>query len=214
MINVLIVDDHTIVRHGLAQIVNAESDMTVLGEARNGDEALELVARSTPDVVVLDITMPGRNGLETLKEIKRRQPDVSVIMLSMHPKDQYAVRVLKAGASGYITKESAPEELVVAIRKAYEGGKYISPDVAELLASYIGHDSSEEPHRRLSDREFEVFRQIAIGKSISQISADLNLSVKTVSTHKTRIMQKMGMASLSEMVQYAVAHKLLTPFKA
>ncbi|HTK37925.1 MAG TPA: response regulator transcription factor [Pyrinomonadaceae bacterium] len=208
MINVLIVDDHTIVRHGLAQIVTAEGDMTVLGEAQNGDEALELVARSTPDVVVLDITMPGRNGLETLKEIKRRQPDVSVIMLSMHPKDQYAVRVLKAGASGYITKESAPEELVVAIRKAYSGGKYISPDVAELLASYIGHDSSEEPHRRLSDREFEVFRQIATGKSISQISADLNLSVKTVSTYRTRILEKTGFTSNADIVKYCIENAL------
>lgn len=208
MINVLIADDHTIVRHGLTQIVNGESDMTVVGEAQNGNEALELTAESTPDVVVLDITMPGKNGLETLKDIKRKQPNVSVIMLSMHPKDQYAVRVLKAGASGYITKESAPEELVVAIRKAHSGGKYISPDVAELLASYIGHDSSEEPHRRLSDREFEVFRQIAIGKSISQISADLSLSVKTVSTYRTRILEKTGFTSNADIVKYCIENSL------
>ena len=208
MIRVLIVDDHAIVRHGLVQIVKGEADMTVVGEAENGDEALDLISRLTADVIVLDITMPGKNGLDILKEIKRLQPSVSVIMLSMHPKDQYAVRVLKAGASGYITKESAPDELVVAIRKAHDGGKYISPDVAELLASYIEHEGEGEPHRRLSDREFEVFRQIAGGKSVSQISADLNLSVKTVSTYRTRILEKTGFSSNADIVRYCIENSL------
>jgi Response regulator containing a CheY-like receiver domain and an HTH DNA-binding domain len=209
MIRVLIADDHTIVRHGLAQIVSAESDMTVTGEAQNGHEVLELITKAKADVIVLDITMPGKNGLETLKEIKRQHSEISVIMLSMHPKDQYAVRVLKAGASGYITKESAPEELVVAIRKAYSGGKYISPDVAELLASYIEHDVSAEPHRRLSDREFEVFRQIAQGRSVSQISVDLNLSVKTISTYRTRILEKTGFSTNAEIVKYCLENSLV-----
>jgi DNA-binding NarL/FixJ family response regulator len=183
--------------------------MTVMGEAQNGHEVLELASKTKLDVVVLDITMPGKNGLETLKDIKRQHAETSVIMLSMHPKDQYAVRVLKAGASGYITKESAPEELVVAIRKAYNGGKYISPDVAELLASYIEHEASGEPHRRLSDREFEVFRQIAHGRSVSQISADLNLSVKTVSTYRTRILEKTGFSTNADIVKYCLENSLV-----
>ena len=208
MIKVLIADDHTIVRHGLTQIVNGEADMKVVGEAQNGDEAHRLALGHEVDVIVLDITMPGQNGLETLKAIKRDRPDVSVIMLSMHPKDQYAVRVLRAGAAGYITKESAPDELVVAIRKAFGGGKYISPDVAELLATYIEHEGTGEPHRKLSDREFEVFRQIASGKSVSQISADLNLSVKTISTYRTRILEKTGFTSNADIVKYCIENSL------
>ena len=208
MIKVLIADDHTIVRHGLTQIVNGEADMKVVGEAQNGDEAHSLTLGHEVDVIVLDITMPGQNGLETLKAIKRDRPDVSVIMLSMHPKDQYAVRVLRAGAAGYITKESAPDELVVAIRKAYTGGKYISPDVAELLATYIEHEGTGEPHRKLSDREFEVFRQIASGKSVSQISVDLNLSVKTISTYRTRILEKTGFTSNADIVKYCIENSL------
>ena len=208
MIKVLIADDHTIVRHGLTQIVNGEADMKVVGEAQNGDEAHSLTLGHEVDVIVLDITMPGQNGLETLKAIKRDRPDVSVIMLSMHPKDQYAVRVLRAGAAGYITKESAPDELVVAIRKPYTGGKYISPDVAELLATYIEHEGTGEPHRKLSDREFEVFRQFASGKSGSEISVDLNLSVKTISTYRTRILEKTGFTSNADIVKYCIENSL------
>ena len=209
MIRVLIADDHTIVRQGLKQILNLDPQIEVSFEAKNGNEVLEFARNNSVDVVVLDITMPGRNGLDTLKELKRLKPTIAVIVLSMHPKDQYAVRVLKAGASGYITKESAPEELVDAIRKAYHGEKYISPDVAELLADYIEHGASDEPHKILSDREFEVLRLIASGKGITQIADELNLSVKTVSTYRSRIVEKTGLSSNSDITRYSIEHDLI-----
>ncbi len=208
MIRVLIADDHTIVRQGLKQLLNLDPQIEVLFEAKNGNEVLEF-ARSNPlDVVILDITMPGRGGLETLKDLKRLYPQLAVIVLSMHRSDQYAVRVLRAGASGYITKESAPEELVNAIFKAYRGEKYISPDVADLLADYVEHGLSEEPHKLLSDREFEVFRLIASGKGITQIADELNLSVKTVSTYKSRVVEKTGLATSSDITRYVLEHDL------
>jgi two-component system invasion response regulator UvrY len=210
MIRTLIADDHVMVLRGLRQIVEAEYDISVVGEARNGDEVLQLVRDQPADVVVLDITMPGRNGLETLKELRRSHPKIGVIILSMHPKDQYAVRVLRAGASAYITKESAPEELVLAIRKAYRGEKYISPDVAELLADFVEKGPPDEPHKILSDREFEVLRLIASGKGISQIAELLQLSVKTVSTYRTRIIEKTGLRSNSDFTRYAIEHKLVS----
>ena len=182
--------------------------MEVSFEAKDGNEVLDYLRGATVDVVVLDITMPGRNGLETLKDIKRLYPSIAVIVLSMHPKDQYAVRVLKAGASGYITKESAPEELVDAIRKAYRGEKYISTEVAELLADYIGHRAPDQPRKLLSDREFEVLRLIASGKGITQIANELNLSVKTVSTYRTRIVEKTGLTSNSDITRYSIEHQL------
>ena len=204
----MIADDHNMVRHGLVQIVNNDPEMEVVAEAENGFEVLKAAQAVKPDVAVLDISMPGKNGLETLKDLKRIDPPVSVIILSMHPEDQYAVRVLKAGASAYITKESAPEELVVAIKKAFGGGKYISPNVAELLATFIEGSPGDEPHRRLSDREFQVFRELASGKSVSQISADLNLSVKTVSTYRTRILEKTGFTSNAEIIKYCIENSL------
>ncbi|MEP7076406.1 MAG: response regulator transcription factor [Acidobacteriota bacterium] len=209
MIKVLIADDHTIVRDGLRRLVDAESDMAIAGEAQNGNEVLEIVRQTSVDVVLLDISMPGRNGLETLKELKKLHPLMPVIVLSMHPKDQYAVRVLRAGASGYITKESAPEELILAIRKAFAGEKFISPDVAELLADYIERGETGEPHRVLSDREFEVFRKIAQGKTVTQISKELFLSVKTVSTYRTRVVEKTGLTTNAAIVQYARDHKIV-----
>jgi two-component system invasion response regulator UvrY len=209
MINVVIADDHTMVRHGLKQILDAESEIAVVGEAQSGDEVLDLVRGQTVDVIVLDITMPGKNGLETLKELRRIKPEISVIVLSMHPKDQYAVRVLKAGAAGYISKESAPDELVSAIRKASLGEKYIGPDVAELLANYIERGVSDEPHKMLSDREYEVLRHIASGKGITQISEMMDLSVKTISTYRSRIVSKTGLASNAEMTRYAIEHSLI-----
>jgi two-component system invasion response regulator UvrY len=209
MIRVLIADDHTIVRHGLKQIVEAEPDMTTVGEAKNGIEVLS-IARQTPlDVVVLDISMPGRNGLETLKELKREHPSIAVIVLSMHPKDQYAVRVIKAGASGYLTKEDAPEELVNAIKKAFRGEKYLSPEVATLLADYIEKGSSDLPHKMLSDREYEVFCEIGKGKSLTNISEELFLSVKTISTYRTRIMEKTGMSTNAEITRYCIEQALV-----
>ncbi|MFZ1701508.1 MAG: response regulator transcription factor [Pyrinomonadaceae bacterium] len=209
MIRVLIADDHTIVRHGLRQVLEAETDIRITGEAQNGNEVLEILRASKVDVAVLDITMPGRNGLETLKEIKQLYPNVAAIVLSMHPKDQYAVRVVMAGAAGYITKESAPEELVGAIRKAYRGERYISPDVAELLADHVEHGASQVLHQMLSDREFETFRLLASGQSITQIADDLNLSVKTVSTYKSRIGEKTGLSSIADITRYALEHDLI-----
>jgi len=209
VIRILIADDHTIVRDGLRRLVAAEADMTIAGEAQNGVEVLEVVREKPVDVVLLDISMPGRNGLETLKELKRQHPSIYVIILSMHPKDQYAVRVLRAGASGYITKESAPEELILAIRKAFAGEKFISPDVAELLAEYVERGETGEPHLVLSDREFEVFRKIAQGKTVTQISKELFLSVKTVSTYRTRVVEKTGLTTNAAIVQYCRDHKIV-----
>jgi two-component system invasion response regulator UvrY len=209
MIRVLIADDHTMVRHGLKQIVDAEPQMTTVGEAKSGNEVLNLVRKIPIDVIVLDITMPGGNGLETLKNLKREHPSIAVIMLSMHPKDQYAVRVIKAGAAGYLTKEDAPEELVSAIKKAFRGEKYISMEVAELLADYIELGSSETPHKLLSDREYEVFCGIGKGKSITQISQELFLSVKTISTYRTRIMEKTGMSTNADITRYCIDHNLV-----
>lgn len=209
MIKVLIADDHTIVRHGLRQILDAESDLKMVGEAQNGQEVLDVVSRHQVDVVVLDISMPGRNGLETLKELRRQYPGTAVIVLSMHPKDQYAVRVIKAGAAGYITKESAPAELVAAIRKANKGEKYIDPEIAEVLANYIEHGDTGEPHARLSDREYEVLCHIASGKGLTDISLEMDLSVKTISTYRTRIIEKTGLSSNSEITRYAIERGLV-----
>jgi len=182
--------------------------MFVSAEAQNGQEVLDIVRRERVDIVVLDISMPGRNGLETLKELKRHYPGIAVIVLSMHPKDQYAVRVIKAGASGYITKESAPSELVVAIRKACRGEKYIDAEIAEVLANYIEHGGTEDPHTRLSDREYEVLCHIASGKGLTDISQEMNLSVKTISTYRTRIIEKTGLSSNAEITRYAISRGL------
>lgn len=208
MIKVLIADDHTIVRHGLKQILAADPQIEVCCEAQNGNEVIDYVRQGSVDVIVMDITMPGRNGLETLKDIKRIKPGLPVIILSMHPQDQYAVRVLKAGASGYITKESAPEELVAAIKKAYKGHKHISPDVAELLAMYIERGNNDELHKKLSDREFEVLVMIGQGKSLTEISDALYLSVKTVSTYRSRILEKTGLPNNAAITRYCVQHGL------
>lgn len=209
MIKILIADDHAIVRQGLRQIVAADNQLSIAGEVQNGNELLDFIKKQKVDVVVLDISMPGRNGLEILKELKRDYPFLPVIVLSMHPEDQYAIRVLRAGAAGYMTKESAPEDLVTAIRKAFKGGKYISPEVAELLAGYIETKTLDEPHKSLSDREFEVFMSLAAGKTVGQISTNLNLSVKTVSTYRTRIMEKMQMTTNADLIRYALDHKLM-----
>ncbi len=206
MIKTLLVDDHTIVRRGLVQLLSLEPQVTVTYEAKDGNQALAYIRDHLVDVVILDISMPGRSGLEILKEIKRLRSHVAVIVLSMHPANQYAVRVLKAGASAYITKESAPEVLIDAIRKAARGERYISPDVAELLADFVEHGPSDEPHKALSDREFEVLRLIASGKAITEIGEELCLSVKTISTYKSRITEKTGLSSVSDITRYAIEH--------
>jgi DNA-binding NarL/FixJ family response regulator len=209
MIGVLIADDHAIVRQGLKQILSHDLNLQVVGEASNGDEVLEMVERLRLDAVVLDITMPGKNGLEVLKELKRRHPDLPVLVLSMHPEDQFAIRILKAGAAGYVTKESAPEELIGALRKVCQGGKYVSPQLAEKLAVFIEDDKGKLPHEKLSDREYQVFRMLVLGKTVSEIAEELVLSIKTVSTYRTRVLEKLKMDTKAEMTRYALQNRLL-----
>lgn len=209
MIRILIADDHAVVRRGLKQIVADTPDIVVAGEASNGQEVLDRLLKADYDVVLLDITMPGSHGLDLLKELKSRKPGLPVLVLSMHPEDQYAVRALKAGASGYVTKESAPEELVAAIRKVTDGGKYVSSSLAERLALEKATGVSGPRHEVLSERELEVMLMIASGKTVSQIAAELWLSAKTVSTHRSRILEKMGIKNNVELAHYAIQNQLL-----
>ncbi|OGO40417.1 MAG: DNA-binding response regulator [Chloroflexi bacterium RBG_16_57_9] len=209
MIRVLIADDHAVVRQGLKQILQDTREMVVAGEALNGQEVLEKVRAEAWDVVVLDIAMPGRSGLDILKELKHERPKLPVLVLSMYAEDQFAVRVLKAGASGYLTKDSAPDELVKAIRKVVSGGKYVSPFLAEKLAFELNTDSSQLPHETLSDREFQVLRLIAAGKTTTEIAVDLSLSVKTISTFRARILQKMNLTTNAELIHYAIRNRLI-----
>jgi len=206
---ILLADDHSVVRHGLKQILAEEFKKAVFGEASNGRQAIDLVWKESWDVVVLDITMPGATGLDVLKEIKQSKPKLPVLMLSMHPEDQFAVRMLKSGASGYMTKESAPAELVGAVKKVLSGGRYVSPALAEKMAAFLAIDVQTLPHERLSDREFVVLRMIASGKTVSAIAKELSLSVKTVSTYRTRILEKSGMANSAELTRYAIQHGLV-----
>lgn len=206
---ILIADDHAVVRRGLRQILAEAFKRSVFGEAANTTEVLDLVWKEPWNIVILDLTMPGGSGLDVLKEIKRARPKLPVLMLSMHPEDQFAVRLLKAGASGYMTKESAPEELVGAVNKAIAGGRYVSLPLAEKLASLIVHDSQVALHENLSDREYLILRLIASGKSVSIIARDLSLSVKTVSTYRSRLLEKMSMANNSELVHYAFQNDLV-----
>ena len=209
MIRVLLADDHAIVRTGLKEILAATGDIAVTDEAGNGHDVLAMVRSADYDVLVMDMSMPGRSGIELIKQVKSEKPKLRVLVLSMHSEEQYAVRALKAGASGYLTKDSAADELVAAIRRVAGGGAYVSPETAERLALDFGRPADALPHTLLSDREFQVFRLIVGGRSVSEIARDLALSVKTVSTHKTRIMEKMGLANQTELIQYAMRHKLL-----
>lgn len=207
MIKILIADDHAIVRRGLRQILAETHDMVVAGEAYDGQDLLHKVMAEHWDVVILDISMPGRGGLDTLKQLKSEHPKLPVLMLTMHPEDQYAIRVLRAGASGYLTKESAPDHLVKAIRKVAGGGKYISPHLAEKLAFSL--ESIDRPlHEILSDREFQVMRLIASGKTVKEIGEELSLSVKTISTYRTRILEKMKMKNNAEITHYMIKKEL------
>ena len=209
MIRVLLADDHAMVRSGLREILADTGDIEVAAEATNGHEALAQVRAHEFDVAVLDMTMPGRSGIELIKQVKEARPKLRVLVLTMHKEDQYAVRALRAGASGYLTKESAAEQLVAAIRRIAAGGAYVSPETAERLALDVGRASDALPHTLLSDREFQVFQMIASGAAVGEIAKQLSLSVKTVSTHKTRIMEKMGLANQAELIRYALEHKLL-----
>ncbi len=206
---ILIADDHPVVRQGLRQMLAAETDLTVVGEAKNGNEVVELSRRIAWDVAVLDYNMPGRSGLELVKDLRHRFPGRAVLILSMYPEDRYAVRALKAGAAGYVTKDSAAEELVNAIRKVATGGKYVSPALAERLASALESGGGKLLHETLSDREYQVMWMIASGKTVRQIADSLCLSPNTVSTHRTRILKKMQMKNNAELMHYAMQHKLV-----
>ena len=205
---ILVCDDHPIVRKGLRDILEQEGTPATIAEATNADEALSLARKQPWDAVVLDITMPGRSGLELLKQLREERPDLPVLVLSVHPADQYAVRVLRAGASGYLTKESAPEELLTAVRRIIGGGRYINPSVGETLVADLGRPAGEA-HHGLSDREFEIMRLLASGKRASEIAAELNLSVKTVSTYRARILQKLNLRTTAQIMRYATQHGLV-----
>src|SRR5690349_9576972 len=208
-IRVFIADDHAIVREGLKQILAEQRDIVVAGEAENGLDAIKLFRKSRCHVMLLDISMPDRNGIEVLKQIKQERPELAVLMLSMHREDQYAIRALKAGAAGYLTKQSAPRELVTAIRQVASGQKYVSATLAQALASQVGADHEAPPHDSLSDREFQTLTMIASGKTVSEIARELSLSVKTVSEYRARLLSKMNLKTSAELTHYAIRNQLV-----
>lgn len=205
---VLIVDDHRIVREGLRRILSEARDMEFVGEAGTGEEALAMMKQAKPDVVLLDLSMPRQGGLETLRDLRRRFPEVSVLVLSMHSEEQFGPRVLSAGAAGYLTKESAPDQLLHAIRRVRSGGKFVSPELAEILASRLGQPVDRAPHETLSAREFEVLCLLAGGMTVGEIGDQLSLSVKTISTYRTRILEKLQLKNNAEIMRYALQHDL------
>ena len=209
MIKVVVVDDHAVVREGLKRIIAENVGMTVSGEAADGHEAMRVIKSEPCDVVLLDITMPNKNGLDVLKELHAESPRLPVLVLSMHGEDQYAIRVLRAGAAGYLTKDSAPAKLVQAIRKVVRGGKYVSPTLAERLVYDLGPGSDKAPHEILSDREYQVLCMISSGKTVTQIAEELSLSVKTISTYRVRILEKLKMKNNAEITRYAIKEGLV-----
>ena len=208
MINILIVDDHLIVREGIKRIINDTQDMQIVEEASSGKEAINLIQKNTFDLVLLDISMPGQNGLQTLKLIKKHNKKIPVLMLSMHSEEQYAMRSIKAGASGYMTKDTASSQLVTAIRKINNGRKFISKEVAELLATDLYHEEEKDPHEHLSDREFEILKMIATGTTTKAIAMELSISPKTVSTYRSRILDKLNMRNNSDLIHYVIDYNL------
>jgi two-component system, NarL family, invasion response regulator UvrY len=208
-IKILIADDHAIVREGLKLIISEVPDMEVVAEAGSGPETVSLIHDGKCDLVLLDISMPGSNGIEVLKSIKREVPELPVLILSMYPEEQYAIRALRAGASGYLTKDEPSEQLLAAIRKAVAGGHYVSSSLAETLASSIDEKTSKLPHELLSDREYQVFQMIASGVSSREIADSMTLSIKTVSTYRARVLGKMNMKSNAHLTRYAVQHGLI-----
>jgi DNA-binding NarL/FixJ family response regulator len=209
MLRILIADDHPVFRQGLRQILNEASDMVVTDEVSDGLEVLGRVRAGCCDVILLDISLPGRNGIDILKQLKKERPKLPVLMLTMHPEEQYAIRALKAGASGYLTKESTPDELITAIRKVSAGGKYVSSSLAETLAYELGRMDEKAPHETLSDREYQIILLIASGKTVTEIAESLSLSIKTVSTYRSRILEKMRMKNNAELTYYAIKNQLV-----
>ena len=209
MIRVLIADDHEIVRAGLRQFLSEERDIEVAGEAASGEEVMEQLRTNAFDVVVLDISMPDRNGIDTLKLARQRHPDLPVLILSTFPEDQYAINLIRQGASGYLNKECDPAEIVEAIRTIAQGRRYLTPAVAELLAQQLHRKDDAPPHEQLSEREFQVFLKLARGETAGDVAKSLSLSVKTVSTYRTRLMEKMGLGSNSDLTYYALKNRLI-----
>jgi len=208
-IRVFIADDHAIVREGLKQILAEQRDIVVAGEAENGLDAVKLFRKSRCNVLLLDISLPDRNGIEVLKQIKADKPELAVLMLSMHREDQYAIRSLKAGAAGYLTKQSAPRELVNAIRQVADGQRYVSAQLAQVLAAQVGDDAGKPVHDTLSDREYQTLTMIASGKTVSEIAKELSLSVKTVSEYRARLLAKMKLKTSAELTHYAIRNQLI-----
>lgn len=209
MLRILVADDHPVVRRGLSQIIGETSDMVVADEATSGQEVLGKVRESRYDVVLLDITMPGMHGLDVIKQLSKESPRLPILVLSIHPEEQYAVRALRAGAAGYLTKDRAPNELLGAIRKISTGGKYVSPSLAERLAYNLEAGEEQSPHKTLSDREYQVMCMIATGKTATEIARELSLSVRTVSTYRSRILEKMKMKNNAELTHYAIRNCLV-----
>jgi two-component system, NarL family, invasion response regulator UvrY len=209
LIKVFIADDHAIVREGLKQILADTRDIVVAGEAENGVDAVKLFRKSGCHVVLLDISLPDKSGIDVLKQIKKEKPDLAVLMLSMHREDQYAIRSLKAGAAGYLTKQSAPKELVTAIRQVAGGLKYVSPALAQELANHLGEDHEAPAHEALSDREYQTLTMIASGKTVGAIAKELSLSVKTVSEYRARLLAKMKLKNSAELTHYAIKNGLI-----
>ncbi|QQS36685.1 MAG: response regulator transcription factor [Ignavibacteriales bacterium] len=209
MIQVFIADDHSLIREGFKKILKEESDITVAGESGNPFELADKIISLKVDVLILDINLPGKSGLDVLKEIKILKPGQKILILSMHPEERFAVRSLKAGASGYLTKDSAPDELVKAIRKVASGGKYISPNLAEKIAGSLDTDMTRPAHELLSDREFQIMHMMALGKSQTIIADELALSLSTVNTYRTRVLEKLNISSNAELIHYAITNKLI-----
>ena len=209
MIRVFIADDHPLIRKGIKEILEEEIDLKVIGEAAYPHEVLEGIQKYEPDILVTDLTMPGRSGLDLISDLKQLFPKLPILVLTMHPEERFAVRALKAGAYGYITKDSKPEELIKAIRQVVTGRKYITPSLAEKLATELNRDQNKQPHEILSDREFQIMRLISSGKKVSEIAEKLSISIRTVNTYRARILLKMNMKSNAELTLYAIENHLI-----
>jgi DNA-binding NarL/FixJ family response regulator len=209
MIRIIIADDHSIVRKGIRQILLEEFTDAIIHEVSDAESLIQMILETECDIIISDISMPGRNGIESLSQIKQINPKLPILIMSIHPEDQYAIRALKAGAAGYLSKDLAPEELIIAVKKVISGKKYITPQVAEKLASIIDHDDSKPLHSFLSDREFSVFKFLASGKSISEIADSMFLSANTISTYRSRILLKMNMKNNTELTVYCIEQKLI-----